>query len=275
MGYEVEEYNAFEIDETAIKISNKNHSNIKRFGNVLKADFSQFENIDLLLGGSPCQDLSISKANREGLKGSKSSLFWCYKDALDIVKPKYFLFENVASMKDADRDIITEALGVEPREINTSLLLPQNRARYYWTNIPFISPGAIVSITNFRALMETDVPEKYYYKKDFEIFEGAADKNVIGNIKLNTYEANRRVFNPDGVIGCLTCVTGGYQEKKVFDDKVNRVRKLTPKEYERLQGLPDDYTAGVCDSKRYTVCGNGWTIPIIELLLEGMSYGTD
>ena len=121
LGYEVEEYNAFEIDETAIKISNKNHKEIKRFGNVLSADFTQFKNIDLLIGGSPCQDLSISKSNREGLKGVKSSLFWSYKEALDIVKPKYFLFENVASMKDADRDIITEALGVEPILLNSSL----------------------------------------------------------------------------------------------------------------------------------------------------------
>ena len=137
LGFNIEEYHAYEIDENAIKISNKNHPNIIRHGNVLDTDYREYEGIDLLLGGSPCQDLSISKAGREGLKGSKSSLFWKYKEALDNAKPKYFLFENVASMKDVDKNIISEALGVKPVLINSASFLPQNRERYYWTNIPF------------------------------------------------------------------------------------------------------------------------------------------
>lgn len=68
----------------------------------------------------------------------------------------------------------------------------------------------------------------------------------------------------------MTCVSGGYQEKKVFDDKANRVRKLTPIEYERLQGLPDNYTAGISNTKRYTVCGNGWTVDVIAHIFKGM-----
>lgn len=267
LGVEVEEYHAYEIDENAIKISNKNHPEVIRHGDVLNADFTQFTDIDLLLGGSPCQDLSIQKANREGLKGSKSSLFWKYKEALDVIKPKYFLFENVGSMKDADKLIITDALGVKPVMINADAFLPQNRERYYWTNIP--AQGGLVSKHTFRSIMESSVADKYYYDKEFTLFEDRS-KNVIGEIKLNTYEANRRVFNPDGVIGCLTCVSGGYQEKKVYDDVKGKVRKLTPIEYERLQGLPDDYTKGLCDSKRYSVCGNGWAIPVIEYILRGM-----
>ena len=231
VGVEVSKYYAFEIEESAIKISNKNYPDIIRCGNVLDADFSQFEDIDLLIGGSPCQDLSISKSkDREGLKGAKSSLFWSYKDALDIVKPKYFLFENVASMKDADKDIITEALGVEPIYINSSNFVAQNRERYYWTNIPVAEVQA--ASHKFREVMEEEVDNKFYYNKPFTLEEDKT-KNVIGTIQLNTYEANKRIFNPDGVTGCLTCVSGGYQEKKVFDDKTNRVRKLTPIEYER------------------------------------------
>jgi DNA (cytosine-5)-methyltransferase 3A len=119
--------------------------------------------------------------------------------------------------------------------------------------------------------MEETVDEKFYYNKPFTL-DGDKTKNVIGTIALNTYEANKRVFNPDGIIGCLTCVSGGYQEKKVYDDKTNRVRKLTPIEYERLQGLPDNYTAGVANSKRYTACGNGWCIPVIEYILGGLEW---
>lgn len=268
LGIPVEEYNAFEIDANAIKVSAANHPEIKRFGDVLTADFSQFKDIDLLIGGSPCQDLSISKAGREGLNGSKSSLFWKYVEALEVVKPRYFLFENVASMKKEDEAIITSALGVGPVMINADKFLPQNRERYYWTNIP-IKSQLVGAEVKFRDLMEKSVPEKYYYKKPFRIDENR-NKNVIGEIELKTYEANRRVFNPDGIIGCLTCVSGGYQEKKVYDDIEGKVRKLTPVEYERLQGLPDNYTKGLCDSKRYTVCGNGWAIPVIEYLLESL-----
>lgn len=136
LGYNVEEYHAYEIDANAIKISTANHPEIIRHGDVNDTDFTEYEGIDLLIGGSPCQDLSIQKGSREGLKGSKSSLFWKYVEALANAKPQYFLFENVASMKDADRDIITEALRVEPIMINAADFLPQNRERYYWTNIP-------------------------------------------------------------------------------------------------------------------------------------------
>lgn len=271
LGFNIEEYHAFEIDENAIKISSKNHPEIIRHGNVMDSDFTEFVGIDLLIGGSPCQDLSISKAGREGLKGEKSSLFWKYKEALDNAKPKYFLFENVASMKDKDRNVITEALGVEPVMINSSSFVPQNRERYYWTNIPYeqVSQGIGMS---FRNIMELQAPEKYYYKKEF-VLDDDKTKNVIGTLFVNTYEANRRIFNPDGIIGCLTCVTGGYQEKKVYDDKAGRVRKILPIEYERLQGLPDGYTEGLCDSKRYSVCGNGWTIPVIAHLFKGIPNG--
>ena len=267
-GIDVSAYYAFEIEENAIKISNKNYPDIIRCGNVLEADFSQFEDIDLLIGGSPCQDLSISKSkDREGLKGAKSSLFWSYKDALDIVKPKYFLFENVASMRDADKDIITEALGVEPIYINSSNFVAQNRERYYWTNIPVEEVKA--ANHTFREVMEEEVDNKFYYNKPFTLEEDKT-KNVIGSLDIATYETSRRVYNPDGVIGCLTCVSGGYQEKKVYDDKANKVRKLTPIEYERLQGLPDNYTAGISNTKRYTVCGNGWTVDVIAHIFKGM-----
>lgn len=264
---EIADYYAFEIDSNAIKISNKNHPEIKRYGDVLNADFTQFQGIDLLLGGSPCQDLSIIKNNREGLKGEKSILFWKYKEALDIVKPKFFLFENVASMKDVDRDIISEALGVQPIMINSDAFVPQSRKRYYWTNIPIKEIKVCKHI--FREVMEEKVDEKFYYDKPF-ILENDRTKNAIGTIALNTYKMNKIVYNPDGVIGCLTCVNGGYSEKKVYDEKTNRVRKITPLEYERLQGLPDNYTEGVCNGKRYTACGNGWTVPVIEHILQGI-----
>lgn len=135
----IENYYAYEIDKYAIQVSKKRFPQIQHFGNVVGADFQAHKDIDLLIGGSPCQDLSVAKQNRKGLDGKRSGLFWEYARALKEVKPKYFLLENVASMSKVDKAIITEALGVEPILTNSALVSAQNRRRLYWTNIPNIS----------------------------------------------------------------------------------------------------------------------------------------
>lgn len=134
----VEKYYASEIDKYAIQISQKNWRDVEHVGNVEMLRGGYFENIgiDLLIGGSPCQDLSIAKAGRQGLKGARSGLFWEYVRMLKEVKPKYFILENVASMSKEDKAIITETLGVEPIMIDAALVSGQQRKRYFWTNIP-------------------------------------------------------------------------------------------------------------------------------------------
>lgn len=99
-GIPVERYVAYEIEPKAIEISKKNYPQIEQKGDVITADFAQYEGFDLLIGGSPCQDLSIYKEGKkekaQGLSGEKSSLFYHYVRALKEVKPKYFMLENVA-----------------------------------------------------------------------------------------------------------------------------------------------------------------------------------
>lgn len=111
-GLKVAQYFASEIDKRAIFVAQKNYPDIIQLGDVNDINFEVFAgNIDLLLSGTPCQDLSIAMSNRQGLKGSKSSLFFKFVEALEVVKPKYFLFENVGSMRDADKQIIDRFLG--------------------------------------------------------------------------------------------------------------------------------------------------------------------
>lgn len=127
----VNAYFASEIDKYAIKISEKNYPDIVRLGDIRKIDFSQFiGKIDLIIGGSPCQDLSIAKQNRQGLNGERSGLFWKFVEAIQTIKPKYFLLENVASMSKENLEIISKALGVEPVLINSSLVSAQQRKEF-------------------------------------------------------------------------------------------------------------------------------------------------
>lgn len=109
-GIPVEEYYASEVDKYAIQISNKNYPDIKHIGDVNNI-IAHTEPFDLLIGGSPCQDLSIAKKDRKGLDGERSGLFWEYVRILRENEPTYFILENVASMPKEARAIITEALG--------------------------------------------------------------------------------------------------------------------------------------------------------------------
>lgn len=147
LGIIPEKYYASEVDKYAIQITQKNFPNTIQLGDVnnyetweLLPEFS-WDGIDLLIGGSPCQDLSIAKQDRKGLDGERSGLFWRYVEILRKAKPKYFLLENVASMRDKDRDTISEILGVKPIMINSALMSAQQRKRYYWTNIWVTQPN--------------------------------------------------------------------------------------------------------------------------------------
>ena len=127
---EIDNYYASEIDKHAIAVTMHNFPNTKQVGSVTK--LKGIDNIDLLIGGSPCQSFS-NAGLRNGFDG-KSKLFWEYVRVLKETKPKYFLLENV-KMKQEWQDIISNELGVKPIEICSSLFSAQQRKRLYWTNI--------------------------------------------------------------------------------------------------------------------------------------------
>lgn len=264
-GISVEKYHAYEIEKNAIKISEKNYPQIVHCGDVTKADFSKYSDFDLLIGGSPCQSLSIVQSKtRQNLDG-KSKLFFEFVRAKNEMKPRWFLFENVASMNAESKRVISDLLGCEPIFIDSGDFCAQQRPRLYWTNIP-VHTGYKVSKAVLRDVMETNVDEKYFY--DFPLTNVDLTKQVCATMEHKNNEMHKRVFNPAFKCHTLTCVSGGNQQKKVLDGV--RARKLTPIEYERLQTLPDNYTAGVSDGARYTAIGNGWTVDVIAYILKGL-----
>lgn len=360
-GVKIDVYYASEIDKYAIQVTQKNFPNTIQLGDVTKIDFTQFiGKIDLLIGGSPCQDLSIAKKDRKGLEGSRSGLFFKYVEALQTIKPKYFLLENVASMKKEDRDIITEIMGVEPIMINSALLSAQQRKRYYWTNIPNVTQpedkhiflkdiivGGAMSYTdksycltgNYHKKSVRDIPKGNTLLVEPVLYQMPRGKNN-GNVHTdksptvtsNSWEHNNKIvvgcalrtwprvktggvdrvkrpeIRQDGKSNALTLVntdsmvcepvrighygnggqgqriytvnaksvclgTGGANMEKYkidLPDGEYIIRKLTPVECERLQTLPDNYTACISNTQRYKCIGNGWTVDVIAHIFSFM-----
>ena len=139
-GIAVSSYEAYEIDKYARAISRYNYPDIRQHGDVLEADFAPFVGYDLVMGGSPCTFWSIAKTNREVDKtGMGWKLFMGFVNAVRIIKPRFFLYENVASMPPTIKEYISDELGVEPVLINSALVSAQHRKRLYWTNIKGIT----------------------------------------------------------------------------------------------------------------------------------------
>lgn len=274
----IAEYHTYEILPEAIAVSNYHFPWIVHHGNLIGEDFTKFKGFDLVMAGTCCQSLSKcrieDKSVNSGLKG-KSGIFFEAVRALEEIEPKWFMFENVIPSDEEDLKTMNEYLGVDGVLINSNLFSAQDRERYYWTNIP-IMPLPTKCSTVLGDIMEKNVPEKYFYKNTFS--EPDMSKKVCSLLNVNTMEMNKRIYNPAFKCCTLTCVSGGYHNKKVMDD--GRPRKLTEIEYERLQGLPDNFT-NVCingkmlsATKRYSLCGNGWNEPTIRHILKGILNAT-
>lgn len=291
-GIPVDAYYASEVDKYAIQISSKNYPDIKQLGDVtgvaIDLDRTQGDDlaIDLLIGGSPCQDLSIAKKNRKGLDGERSGLFWEYVRILKEVKPKYFILENVASMSKESKDIISEALGVQPIMINASLVSAQNRKRLFWTNIPGVTLPEDRGIL-LQDILENGTVDRFKaYCIDANYWKGASWKSYkeksrrqlvkLGDIFPSGSQAGR-VFSPKGKSVALSALGGGaggktglYMTKHTHETgaELEAIRKLTPIECERLQGLPDNYTEGVSNTQRYKCLGNAFNVDVVAHILS-------
>lgn len=224
-----EKYFASEIDKYAIQITQKNFPETIQLGDVNNHDLwelipgFEWDKIDLLIGGSPCQDLSIAKSDRKGLDGKRSGLFWQYVEILKKAKPKYFLLENVASMRNSDRDKISEILGVEPIMINSALVSAQQRKRYYWTNLTFITQP------NDRGIYLHDVIEtNNAYSNDYRnqyAFDGVRGLNDKSRtLCANMYKGIRSMGMTSIAIPCALRTrpsnpAPGIERKKVLELK--------------------------------------------------------
>lgn len=285
----VERYYASEIDKYAISISQKNYPDIIQIGDVKEVEnvwkkVGLRPDIDLLIGGSPCQDLSIAKKNRQGLDGARSGLFWEYVRILNKIKPKYFILENVNSMPKEAKQTITEVLGVEPIMINAALVSAQNRKRLFWVGKwnGKKYEQVIIPQPEDRGILLKDILENgdsdrlksycidasYYKGANWKQYIEKGRRQLIRVGSLNNGGQGDRIYSPEGKSVNLSANGGGRGAKTGLYLDNSQIRKLTPVECERLQSLPDNYTEGVSNTQRYKALGNGFNVEVISHILK-------
>jgi len=285
-GFEVENYFASEIDKYAIQITMANYPNTKQIGDVRNVTAEKLPNIDLLIGGSPCQGFSFAGAGLN-FEDERSKLFFEFVRLKNELKPKYFLLENV-KMKQEFQDIISEQLGVKPIMINSSLVSAQNRERLYWTNIP------VIGQPNDKGILLKDIIEDGECLKDKsqtilatlykENAKSMIKRNKQGLLILkNIYPKKGQNGNVYSIFGKCKTLSAGVGIKgngigssnapKIESINADGWRKLSPLECERLQTVPDGYTKYVSDTQRYKALGNGWTVDVISFIFSFLREG--
>ncbi|MCM1222402.1 MAG: DNA cytosine methyltransferase [Lachnospiraceae bacterium] len=285
--FSVEKYDAFEIDKYAISVSANNFPDIIQHGDVFNGDFTQFKGYDLLLGGSPCTYWSVAKKGRETTADGKGfRLFLQYVRALEESNCKYFVYENNHSIHKNIKNAISEKFGVKPIMINSALVSAQQRKRCYWTNIPNVTQPDDKNIL-LKDILESGLSwqEKSYCMT--ASYDGAIFKNTLERkqrtmvavpIRIGEYGKGgqgQRIYSVQGKSVTLSA-NGGGQGAKTGLYKIDLpdgdyiIRKLTPVEAERLQTLPDNYTAGISNTQRYKCIGNAWTVDVISHILGGI-----
>lgn len=283
LGIKVDKYYASEIDTNAIKVTQANFPSTIQLGDlkgITTEMLDKLPKIDLVLFGSPCR--SLSKASQtirngvdynNGLKGISGLFIDCVNILHYLQKNNnpelYFLSENVnvhAKNQD-DLNKMTELIGVQPVLIDSSIFSAQGRLRNYWTNIP-LSPLPEESPLVVKDILEQNVPDKFYYEQDFDFY--GVDKRQAADLHIKGFDLIRRVVSPYFKSYTLTACRGGNTQMKVYDEKRNKVRKLTPLEYRRLQTIPDWYKMDVANSHIYNMCGDGWNIKTICYLLQNV-----
>ena len=290
-GVKFDKYYASEIAPDPIKISEKHYPDIIRLGDVTKVRAEDLPKIDLLIGGSPCQ--GFSRAGKcLNFDDPRSKLFFEYVRILEEIKSYNpdvkFLLENV-KMKNEWAKVISDILGVEPIEVNSKILSPQNRLRMYWTNIPVLEFDIIDPPLS--SILE-DVDTTGFIEKDGILFDptiSEASRDLVsvvdGEIRVKQTVKKGYIVANEGDGINLSFPTSKSRRGRVISRKSScldcacniavlhngAIRRFTITEMERLQTLPDGYTEGVSNQARKEAIGNGWTTDVIAHIFRGLN----
>ncbi len=291
-GVKVNKYFAAEIKDIAVKVTKENYPNTIHIGNVnnisykdgiLHTEIGEFEtDIDIVMFGSPCQTFSIAckTDKRIGLEDkNKSGLFLqCYR-ILKEVNPKYFFMENVASMKNDDKDFITKLMGVEPYLINADIVSPALRKRYYWTNI---KPRKDLKKVDIKL---NDIIENGWSDRSkarcLAVIDSRPNSTPVKMFhRYYSTGFTTLIFeNEEHYIKCVKeyeSLSGGKRKvpAKDLDDYsgsiFNGVRYMNQSELEKCQCVPAGYTSCLTRNEAADVLGDGWNIDVVAWFFNGL-----
>lgn len=292
-GCKVNKYFAAEIKDIGIKVTKDNYPDTIHIGDVnkitykdgvLHTEIGDFKTeIDLVIFGSPCQSFSIAMKTegRVGLEDKeRSGLFLeCYR-ILKEVNPTYFLMENVASMKNEDRDFITELLGVEPYKIDAKLISPELRNRYYWTNLYPVS-----ELGNKHVLLQDIISNGYTDREKARNLLASDSRPLTTPVKMfhryySTGFTTLIFKSEDHYKACVDeyeRLSGGKRKISAKDlndyigDVFDGVRYMNQEELEKCQCVPEGYTKCLSRNEAADVLGDGWNIDVITWFFNSLN----
>jgi DNA (cytosine-5)-methyltransferase 1 len=284
-----------EWDEQAKKTYQANFGEVP-FGDITKQETKKFipDNFDVLCAGFPCQAFSIA-GRRGGFEDTRGTLFFDVAEIIKRKRPKAIFLENVKGLRNHDKgktlktilNVLREDLGYfvpEPKVLNArDFGVPQNRERIF-----------IVGFRSDLKIQEFEYPEP---PKQQVAFEDVKEENTVSvkyylsDTYLNTLVKHKErhaskgngfgyeIIPDDGTANAVVCGGIGRERNLVYDDRledftpvthikgeVNRqgIRKMTPREWARLQGFPDNYIIPVADASAYKQFGNSVAVPAIQ-----------
>ena len=319
-----------EIDKYASAVLKHKFPNTKNYGDIKTIDWSTVPNFDLLIGGSPCQDLSVA-GKRKGLSGERSGLFAEFIRALQEKKPSYFIWENVKGALSSNAGWDFAEVQAQMAECGYELWwqvlnakdfgVPQNRERIFVVGSRKGSPREILfergadekavvantirtggkgSLSRKHAwdLVQINQPkhsnDRVYSDEGISptlnTMQGGNRQPFVAMTEKRTEEAKRirretkdRDFSPrrgkylaPRKDDLSNCVTAGQSKEHLLTNGT-RIRRLTPRECERLMSWPDDWTRygdfdgevkEISDTQRYKMCGNGVVSEVVKQLVK-------
>ena len=262
-GFKLKNHYFSEIDKYAIANYKYNFKHANYVGKIQEIQTKTIQRPDILTFGSPCQDISHA-GQKKGIFGLRSKLFFDAIGIIDRLRPKVFVFENVKgilfSNKGKDFEIVLREIAnlglyeCQWQLINTAWFLPQNRERLFLVG----------------SLREISVPRIFPLLSGYETKENRKTRIKV----LERYSNYRQdiIYSPEG---CSPTLVVGKGSPTNYIKLGNKIRKLTPIEHERLQGLPDDWTKfgefedglkEISKTQRYSMLGNAITSLVMKLI---------
>jgi len=221
IGIKVEKYYSSEIKTYAIELTQHHFSDTIQLGDINNWKDWNIETPDLILSGSPCQDLSIA-GKRAGINGSRSGLFFVFIEILEHFKKLnpdvLFLQENVGSASKLDVGIMSRAMGLYPVRINSKLVTAQLRDRYYWTNIK-TKQSLFDTVTDIpqpkdRKIMFKDILENGFTDRDKAVAILESESRIVVSQDSIKNRGNQNFINmvyvEDNQVRVKTNTNSGY-----------------------------------------------------------------